>query len=133
MLDRLPVPKIVDIRDGVATYDAAARKLPRLDLRGLTHSEQRLRRRSAEDAVAEVRDAGRVDDPRELELDVVGAEVVEQPPALAEQHGDHVELDLVEHAGAERLCAASAPCIITSRSPAAALACAAADSMPSVT
>ena len=38
----------------------------------------------------------------ELELDVFGAEAVEEPPALAEQHRHEMELDLVEHAGRER-------------------------------
>ena len=30
-------------------------------------------------------------------------EMVEQAPALPEQHGDHVQLDLVEHAGPQRV------------------------------
>lgn len=39
--------------------------------------------------------------PREVELNVLGREVVEQAPAATEQHRDHVEVQLVEFAGAQ--------------------------------
>ena len=51
--------------------------------------------------VAQVGDAGGFDHADELELDVVGAEVLEQPPSLAQQDRDQVDLQLVEHAGAQ--------------------------------
>ena len=53
------------------------------------------------DSVVEVRDPGSVDDPGEFEFDVVGAQMVEESPALAEQDGDDVDLHLVEQAGAQ--------------------------------
>lgn len=36
------------------------------------------------------------EDPRALELDELGREVVEEPPPLAEQHGYNMELELIE-------------------------------------
>ena len=44
-------------------------------------------------------DTAGVDDPAELQLDVVGAEVVEETAALTEQDRDLVNLQLVEDAG----------------------------------
>src|SRR5690349_228185 len=44
-----------------------------------------------------------------------------------------MDLQLVEHAGPSARCAVYAPCTITFRSPAAALACAIAAAIPSVT
>ena len=43
-----------------------------------------------------------LEDPRALELDVLGAEVVEEAAALAEEHRDEMDLELVEDAGGER-------------------------------
>src|SRR5919198_140806 len=57
---------------------------------------------SAVDAVAEVSHAGGVDDPSELQLGVVGIEMVEETAALTEEDRDQVNLDLVEDAGGER-------------------------------
>lgn len=45
-------------------------------------------RRSAAGAVAEVSDAGGVDDPDEFQLDVVAAEVLDETAAVAEEHRD---------------------------------------------
>ena len=42
-----------------------------------------------------------LEDPGALELDVLGAQVVEQTAALAEQHRDEMDLDLIEDAGGE--------------------------------
>lgn len=61
------------------------------------------------DAVTQVKDVlGRVaevagaDLPYELELDVLGAEVVEQPPAAAEKDRHHVQLEVVELTGRQQ-------------------------------
>src|SRR5262245_56013399 len=55
---------------------------------------------SALDAVVHVRDAALAfEDPRALELDLLGGEAIEQTAALAKEHGDHVELKLIEYAG----------------------------------
>jgi hypothetical protein len=43
-----------------------------------------------------------VEDPRAVELDLLGTEVVEETPPLSEEHRHHVELELVEYAGGER-------------------------------
>ena len=48
------------------------------------------------DAAVALKNAGR------LELDLLGRETLEQPPALAEEDGDDVELELVKDAGGER-------------------------------
>ena len=58
--------------------------------------------RSPADAIAEMGDAGPVEDPGQLELHVVRPEVIEEPPPLAEQNRDQVDLQLVEDAGSER-------------------------------
>ncbi len=50
-----------------------------------------------------VRDAVPLEDPGALELDVLGAEVVEAPASLAEQHRDEMDLELVEDAGRGRV------------------------------
>jgi hypothetical protein len=50
-----------------------------------------------------VRDEGRLDHARSFQLDVVGARVVEQPRAGADEHRREVEMQLVEQAGAEAL------------------------------
>jgi hypothetical protein len=52
-------------------------------------------RRSAPDAVVHVGDPVALEDPGALELDLLGSEVVEQPTALAEQHRDEMDLELV--------------------------------------
>jgi hypothetical protein len=40
--------------------------------------------------------------PDEFQLDMLGREVIEQATATAEQHGDHVQFQLVDLAGAEQ-------------------------------
>ena len=51
-----------------------------------------------------------LEDPGELQLDVLGSEVVEEAAPLAEEHRDEMDLELVEDAGSEReLCAVPAP------------------------
>src|SRR5262249_55682119 len=57
---------------------------------------------SSEHLVAQVQYAGTLEDPDQVELDVIGAHVVEQPAAGAEQHRDLMDLEFVEHAGLER-------------------------------
>jgi hypothetical protein len=57
------------------------------------------RPKSPPDPVAEMGDAGALQDPDRLQLDVVGAEVLEEAAALAEEDGDEVDLDLVEDPG----------------------------------
>jgi hypothetical protein len=81
-----------------------------------------------------VGDDGRLDHPGDLQLRPVRAEPVEQPDAVAEEHRDEVDLQLVEQA-AFRYCwtTLAPPPTATSLSPAAARACSSADSMPSVT
>ena len=60
-------------------------------------------RASALDAVAHVGDAVlALEDPRALQLDVLGAEALEEPAPLAEEDRDDVKLELVEDAGGER-------------------------------
>lgn len=54
-------------------------------------------RRSSGHPVAEVGHAGSVHNARELELDGIRTEVLEEPAPLAEQHRDKVDLQLVEH------------------------------------
>ena len=61
----------------------------------------RLRTRSAADAVAHVRRERRVDDLDRLEAGI--GDAVEEPLAGAEQDGDEVEDELVDHACRERL------------------------------
>ena len=56
----------------------------------------------------------------QLEFDLVGRQVVEQPPSLPEQHRYDVQFQLVELSGPNSACAAPAPCTITSPFPAAA-------------
>src|SRR6266545_2081818 len=51
----------------------------------------------------EMRDARRLDHPRRLELGRVGAELVEEPDAAAQEHGDEVDLQLVEQPGLQVL------------------------------
>ena len=69
-----------------------------------------------QDAVAQVRDpvlevADRwLEATHELELDVLGGQVVEQSPALAEQDRDEVKLELVELPGADQRLCDPAPC-----------------------
>src|SRR5215207_10560153 len=54
-------------------------------------------------------DVGSLDRAGELELSVVRTEGVEQAPALAEQNGDEVEFELVEHAGSQQRLSRSGP------------------------
>ena len=56
---------------------------------------------SAADAVADVGGLRRVDHPGDLQLDP-RRQGIEQPEALAEQHRDLVDLQLVQHTGLER-------------------------------
>lgn len=58
-----------------------------------------------------------------VELDVFGRQVVEQPSALPEQDRYDVQVQLVELPGPQQRLRRSAPCTITSPSPAAARAC----------
>jgi hypothetical protein len=62
----------------------------------------RVRAQATAHAIAQVRNARSVDHARELQLDVLGAEPVEQQAAVAQQHRDLVDLQLVEHARPER-------------------------------
>ena len=65
---------------------------------------------------------GPFEDPGALQLDVLGTEVVEETAALAEEHLDEVDLDLVEEASTEcepRGCGAGTSTFL---SPAACLA-----------
>src|SRR5215203_4803057 len=83
------------------------------------------------DAESQVRHAlGRLHHAGALQVDAPGADVFEQPLALAEQHGDEVDLDLVQEPGPDRLlrhvCARHADLLV----PAAALACSMAASTP---
>jgi|SRR5215217_8095405 hypothetical protein len=52
--------------------------------------------RSPHHAVPEMRDPGRVDHPRDLQLDGARSDPLEQPHPVAEQHGREVDLDLVD-------------------------------------
>ena len=89
---------------------------------------------SPDHPVLQVRGVGSVDHVDPLELDVLGVEPIEQPQALAHQHGQDVQAQLVQQAGAQELLdRGGAPSDVTLRSPAAAVACASALSMPSVT
>jgi hypothetical protein len=69
---------------------------------GHGHVEPDQRHRSARrsHAVAEVRHTRPVEVAEKPELDVIGRHVLEQPPPLPEQHGDQLQLHLVEQAGA---------------------------------
>src|SRR5262249_16151949 len=99
---------------------------------------------SAPDAGADVGRLRRVDRPNDLQLDARRQDV-EQPAATTEQHRDQVDLQLVQHPGSPpppppaRTPASRARCAVyaawtsTSRSPAAAFACAIALAIPSVT
>jgi hypothetical protein len=89
-------------------------------------------RGSATDAVANVGGLRRVDHPDDLQLNA-RRQQLEQPTATTEQHRDLVDLQLVQHTGPSARCAVYAPCTSTSRSPAAAFACAIALTIPSVT
>ena len=80
----------------------------------------------------EVGDAGRVEDAGQLELRM-GAEVVEQRAAGAEQDPDQVDLELVEHPGAQAGLRELGPVDEHVAFPAASLARAIARSTPSVT
>ena len=71
--------------------------------------------------------------PDQLELDVVGRQVLEQPSALPEQDGISCSSISSSSPARRHACAVAAPCSRMSRSPAAALAWATQDSMPSVT
>ncbi len=42
-----------------------------------------------------------LEDPGAPQLDLLGGEALEQKTPLAEEHRDHMELDLVEDAGAK--------------------------------
>jgi len=57
-----------------------------------------------------------------LELDVLWSEIVEEPAPLAEEHGNEMDLELVQQAAASASCAVAAPWTSTFRSPAARLA-----------
>ena len=50
-------------------------------------------------AVAQVQHARPVQRPEQLELDVVGWQILEQPSALPEQHGYQLQLHLVQQPG----------------------------------
>ncbi len=81
-----------------------------------------------------MRDAGAVDDAGQIELDMPGAEVLEEPPALAQEDRDEVDLQLVEHSGAQAQLREIGPVwTSTSASPAACLAWRIALFTPSVT
>ena len=43
-----------------------------------------------------------LEDPGELQLDLLGGEIVEETAPLAEEHRDEMDLELVEEAGSER-------------------------------
>lgn len=49
-----------------------------------------------------MRDLRRAEPPHQLQLDMLGRQVVEQEPALAEEHRHDVQLELVEFAGAQQ-------------------------------
>src|SRR5919106_3842168 len=53
--------------------------------------------------VAEVQDAGCLQPPDQVELDVFGREALEQAPALAEQHRHELDLEDVEQPGLQAL------------------------------
>jgi hypothetical protein len=81
---------------GAAAYrldEFADRRLRRSPLGG--HRHLRASGSSLDDAILEVRDAGRFDRPELLELEV-GAEAVEEPRAAAEYQRDDVQLELVD-------------------------------------
>src|SRR4051794_15324123 len=60
-------------------------------------------RTAAPDAVAQMGGTGlALERADALELDLLRSEVVEETAALAEEHRDEMDLDLVEHAGGER-------------------------------
>jgi hypothetical protein len=62
------------------------------------------------DAVVQVGDTGLpVEDAGALQLDLLGGEALEQPAPLAEEHRDHMELELVEDAGGECELSGSGP------------------------
>src|SRR5215210_8745671 len=58
---------------------------------------------SDHDAVAEVRDTGRVDHPRDLQLHGARADPLEQPHPVAKQHRCEVDLDLLDQPRLEEL------------------------------
>src|SRR5918999_5871285 len=58
---------------------------------------------SAADAIADMRDAVLPrEHPDALELDVPGPEALEEPAALAQQHRDDVDLELLQQARSKR-------------------------------
>ena len=83
--------------------------------------------------VAQVGDAGGVDDAGQLELDVAPARCCEQRPPLAQEHRDQVDLELVEHARAQARLREVGAVDEHVASPAASLAWRIALSTPSVT
>lgn len=76
--------------------------------------------------------AGGVDHPRDVQLDLLGSEVLDRAAPAAEQHRRDVELHLVQEPGAQALLD-DARATETSLSRAAAFARSSAGSMPSVT
>jgi hypothetical protein len=89
---------------------------------------------SFHDAVLEVGNVGRFDDPDGLQLDVDAGEVVEEPGPVAEHDRNDVELELVTRPAARNCWMTFAPPPIeTSLPPPASLACSSAGSMPLVT
>jgi hypothetical protein len=68
------------------------------------------------DTVLALEDAGA------LQLDLLGSEALEQQAALAEEDGDDVELELVQHAAARASRVTPAPWTSTFLSPAASFA-----------
>src|SRR5919107_1556181 len=59
--------------------------------------------RSAANAIVQVGDTlSPLEDPGALQFDVLGIEVLEETAALAEEHRDEMDLELVEDAGGER-------------------------------
>ena len=77
-------------------------------------------------------DAGRLDHACLLETEIPN--VLEEPFPVAQQKRHDVQLQLLDEAGREYCCTASAPpAINTSRSPATSRACSSAEAIPSVT
>ena len=50
-----------------------------------------------------MRDTGRLDHPRDLQLDRLGAETLEQSDPVTDHHWHQVDLELVEEAGLQVL------------------------------
>lgn len=85
------------------------------------------------DAVGQVRDSGRIDDPGEAQADGTCFQAVEEADAPAKHDGHQFDGELVEEPGPQALLTIDAPIRRTSLPAAAASACRAALSIPSVT